>query len=101
MQLVLLDFLSTQELVDDVLCHVEALRLETELAVHVDDPLEKECPRGVSDLSLNFGNVLRIHHEFELLYLHVLEVFLRVFGYSLRILNFLPVQLWHFEHFRL
>lgn len=101
MKLILLDFLFAQELVYDVLGDVEALWLESELAVDIDDPLEEECSRGVSDFCLNFGNVFVVDHELDFLLLHVFEVLLRVLGDGLRVLDFESINLRHLRHFSL
>ena len=42
MQLIFLDLLATKELIDDVLSHVKTFGLETEFAMHVNDPFEKK-----------------------------------------------------------
>lgn len=76
MQLVLLYFLLTKELVDDMLCNIEALGLKAELAVHIDDPLKKKSSRCVSNFRLNFRNVIWINHEFAFFTFHVLKVVL-------------------------
>lgn len=99
MQLVLLDLLLAQELVDDVLSHVKALWLESELAMDIDDPFEQKCSRGVSDFGLNLRNVLVVNHELDFFLLHILKVFLRVLGDGLRVLDFEPINLWHLLHF--
>jgi len=101
MQLVLLYFLLTEELVDDMLCHVQALGLKAELAVHIDYPLKKKGSRCVSDFRLNFRNVIWINHEFAFFAFHVFKVVLWVLCYRLWILDFLPINLRHLKHFRL
>jgi len=101
MQLIFLDLLAAEELVDYVLGHVQALRLKAELAMHVYDPFQEEGTRGVTDLCLDLGYVLWVNHEFKLLLFHVLKVLLRVLSDGLWVSNLLPIDQWHFHHFRL
>ena len=54
MQLILLNLLLAKELINDVLSNVKALRLESELTMHVDDPFEEEGTGCVPDLCLHF-----------------------------------------------
>ena len=78
MKLILLDLLFTEELINDVLCDIEALWLESEFAMHVNYPFQQKSPRRVSNLRLNFGNVIVVNHELQLFPLHVFEVLLRI-----------------------
>ena len=78
MKLILLNLLATKELIDDMLCHIQALGLETELTMHINYPLEEERTRCVSYLCLNFVDVFWINHEFEFFLFHVFKVFLRI-----------------------
>lgn len=99
MQLILLDLFAAQELIDNVLSHVEALWFQAEFAMHIDDPFQEERPRSVPDLCLNLGDVLGVNHEPEFLVLHVFVVLLRVFGDRLRISHLLPIHKRHIHHF--
>ena len=78
MQLILLNLLPTQELINDMLSHIQALWLQTEFAMHVYNPLQQESSRSVSDLCLYFVDVFRVNHKFKLLLLHVFVILLRV-----------------------
>ena len=67
MELVLLDLLFAQELINDVLGYVKALRLEAELSMNIDNPFQEERTRCVPDLCLHLRNILRVDHELDFL----------------------------------
>lgn len=53
MELTLLDLDKREISVHDQNSQVERLSHETELAVHIDDPLNEECSAGVLNLRLD------------------------------------------------
>lgn len=52
-ELAFLNVLFAHKLVDDELANVERLRSKSELTMNIDNPLDKECSRGVLDFCLN------------------------------------------------
>ena len=100
-ELALLNLDLRQVLINDELGDVKALGLQAEFSVHVDDPLEQESARRVSNFRLYLGNVGRVDHKFSLLFLQVLENRLAELGQMLRISEVLLVLVRHFLHLRL
>lgn len=85
MQLTLLNLLQRKEAVDYVYSDVQGLRLESELPMHVNDPLDQESTARVLDLGrhLHLLQVIGVHLELDLLFTHVLVDFLGEFGHHL------------------
>ena len=100
-ELALLNLDFRQVLINDELGHVKALGLQAEFSVHVDDPLEQESARRVSNFRLHLGNVVRFDHVLSFLFFQVLENRLAELGQMLRICEVLLVLVRHLVHLRL
>lgn len=89
MQLTFLDLLERQEAINDVNCHIERLRLESELPVNVNNPLNEESTAGILDLgwNLNLREVVRANLELNFLFAHVVVYVLGHLGHHLRVAN--------------
>lgn len=101
MELTLLNLDLRKVLVDDELGDVEAFWLQAELPVYVDDPLEQECTRRVSNFGLDFGDIGGVNHEGDLLLLQTFENGLAELRNMLRVGKVLLVFIGHVLHLRL
>ena len=61
-EVALLRVLAAQELVNDMGCHVETLRSQSEFPVDIYNPLQEEGSGGVLDLCLHLAEVIGINH---------------------------------------
>ena len=85
MQLALLDIDEGEVSIDYGYGHVECLREQSELARHVDDPLDEEASRGVLDLGLHLLEVLVVDEELLLHLEHRVVHILCHLSYILRV----------------
>ena len=86
---------SAKILVDEVSGHVEALWLQSEFAVDVNDPLQEEGSRGVLDLGLNCLKVVDWYHVLELLLSHPVIDFLSEFDYACWVVKLFGILIGH------
>ena len=89
-QLALGDLDLAHVLVDDVHAHVEGLRHQSELAMHVDDPLDQESATCVLDISLH---VLQVGGRHEVLFFLLLHVHIDILSELREALRVAHVQL--------
>jgi hypothetical protein len=82
-------------LVDEVGRDIEALRLEAELPVDIDDPLQEEGPGRVLDLGLHLAQVVHRHHALHLLFPHARVDLLGKLRHALWVIEFENVLLRH------
>lgn len=95
MKLRLLNMFSAQVLINEVCSHIQTLGHQSELPVHIDDPLEEESPAGVFDLGLHLLKVVSGHHHIDLLSPQSFVDGLGEFDYALRVIELFGVLLRH------
>ena len=66
-------------------CAIECFCIEAELPMDIDDPLDQESSRSVSDFGLDLWDVLEVNHVRTFLLYHRLKDLLSVFGDALRV----------------
>jgi hypothetical protein len=73
----------SQKAIDNRDCYVESFRLEPELSVHIDNPLDEKPSRGVLYLSLYLCQIFVIYSIFLFFIDHRLIDFLSELSYAL------------------
>ena len=95
MQFTLLNFLSAQVLIQNILCYIQTFWSQSEFSMNINNPFQQECSWCVSKFGLDLGNIIVIKHACFFLTSHIFVAALLEFRNILWIIKFYLIADWH------